>query len=102
MEGNVLATNIAQFKDVLKEGTIYTIQGFMVKPARGKYKTVDNNYRITITQYTKVEQAVPEPVGIPLVAHSLQPLSILEKRARSVTVLSGNLLTFCSALPLSC
>ncbi|KAM0828034.1 hypothetical protein ACQ4PT_067809 [Festuca glaucescens] len=88
MEGNVPVISMAQFKDVLKEGTIYTIQGFMVKPARRKYRTLDNDHRITITQYTKVEQAVPEPLGILLVAHSLQPLSVLEKRARSVIVLS--------------
>ncbi|KAM0857009.1 hypothetical protein ACQ4PT_048748 [Festuca glaucescens] len=89
MEGNIPAVNIAQFKDVLKEGTIYTIQGFMLKPARDRYKTVDHQHRITITQYTKVQEALPEPHGMPLVAHCLQPLSVLEKRARSTIVLSG-------------
>ncbi|KAM0863479.1 hypothetical protein ACQ4PT_044573 [Festuca glaucescens] len=91
MEGNVPAVNMAQFKDVLKEGTIYTIQGFMVKPARDRYKTVDHQHRITITQYTKVQEVLPEPHGVPLVAHCLQPLSVLEKRARNTIVLSGKL-----------
>ncbi|KAM0844935.1 hypothetical protein ACQ4PT_056727 [Festuca glaucescens] len=90
MEGNVPAVNMAQFKDVLKEGTIYTIQGFMVKPARDRYKTVDHQHRITITQYTKVQEVLPEPHGVPLVAHCLQPLSVLEKRARNTIVLSEN------------
>lgn len=88
MEGNVPAVNIAQFKDVLKEGTIYTIQGFMLKPARDRYKMVDHQHRITITQYTKVQETLPEPHGMPLVAHCLQPLSFLEKRAHSTIVLS--------------
>jgi hypothetical protein len=91
MEGNVPAVNMAQFKDVLKEGSIYTIQAFMLKPARDRYKTVDHQHRITITQYTKVQEVLPEPHGMPLVAHCLQPLSVLEKRARSAIVLSGQL-----------
>jgi hypothetical protein len=53
MKGCVPTNHIDQFKARLKEGSVYTLETFIVADVRNKYRVADHSYRIKITQVLK-------------------------------------------------
>jgi hypothetical protein len=60
-EGCVSFNRIYKFGEQLKQGSIYSLESFIVAATWDKYETTSHPYRIKITQRTKVIEPIPEP-----------------------------------------
>ena len=101
MEGCIPANRIDQFKQSLREGTVYKLQSFIVSGARSKYRAVNSPYRIKFTQWTKIAEVNPPPEGFPLFAYDAKPFDALQSRIGNNTLLSGLLFVIFVQLQLS-
>ncbi|KAM0829556.1 hypothetical protein ACQ4PT_066801 [Festuca glaucescens] len=88
MEGVVLGNRVDQFKDQLKEGSVYTIDKFDLYDPKKTYRSVDNPFRICFTMRTLLAEVVAPPENFPMFAHSALPFSVLTNRINSKIVLS--------------
>ncbi|KAK1618091.1 hypothetical protein QYE76_023608 [Lolium multiflorum] len=69
IEVRVAANRMNQFRDQLKEGSVYNFKTFIVGKTRKKYRANDHPYRTKITEITKMEQAMHAQGGN-LIEHS--------------------------------
>ncbi|KAM0876984.1 hypothetical protein ACQ4PT_035817 [Festuca glaucescens] len=88
MEGCVPSNRIYKFREQLKEGSIYSLESFIVAAAWNKYETTNHPYRIKIIQRTKVIKAIPEPEIFSRFAYNVKSFDVLQSRTGDNTVLS--------------
>jgi hypothetical protein len=61
MEDTVRGKRVDQFRDQLKEGSIYTAEKFDLYDPRKSYRSVDHPLRIFFTTRTILSEVVPPP-----------------------------------------
>lgn len=88
IEGSLPKERMDQFMDKLKEGLVYRLESFMVVGARTGYRTAEHDYRIRISQNTKVKEVVPEPENFPLYAYDAKSFDAIRPRIGSTLLLS--------------
>ncbi|KAM0858333.1 hypothetical protein ACQ4PT_047887 [Festuca glaucescens] len=88
MEGVVPGNRVDQFKDQLKEGSVYTIDKFDLYDPKKTYRSVDSPFRICFTMRTLLAEVVAPPENFPMFAHSALPFSVLTNRINNKIVLS--------------
>ncbi|KAM0904856.1 hypothetical protein ACQ4PT_017730 [Festuca glaucescens] len=88
MEGVVPGNRVDQFKDQLKEGSVYTIDKFDLYDPKKTYRSVDSPFRICFTMRTLLAEVVAPPENFPMFAHRALPFSVLTNRINSNIVLS--------------
>ncbi|CAM0882640.1 unnamed protein product [Alopecurus aequalis] len=88
MEGCIPNNRIDQFKEQLKEGSVYTFEQFVLSDARRLYKSVEHQYRIRFTQRTKVKEILSYPQNFPMYAYTIKPFDVLATRMNNNTLLS--------------
>ncbi|KAM0911771.1 hypothetical protein ACQ4PT_013250 [Festuca glaucescens] len=88
MEGVVPGNRVDQFRDKLKEGSIYTIDKFDLYDPKKTYRSVDNPFRICFTMRTLLAEVVPPPENFPMFAHNALPFSVFTDRINGKIVLS--------------
>ncbi|KQJ87973.2 hypothetical protein BRADI_4g14639v3, partial [Brachypodium distachyon] len=62
---------IAKFKDVIKEGSVYYLQNFELTLARDNYRAVDHKYEMRFTSWTTISVIDPAPPEFPLHVYKL-------------------------------
>jgi hypothetical protein len=100
MEGYIPANIIDQFRDDLNEGSVYTVEQFLLSDAKRTYKTAEHPYRIRFTPRTKIVEILAVPADFPMYAYNAKSFDILSMRRNTIAVLSGEftasyLLLFC-------
>ncbi|KAM0842445.1 hypothetical protein ACQ4PT_058344 [Festuca glaucescens] len=88
MEGVIPGNRVDQFKDQLKEGSVYTIDKFDLFDPKKAYRSVDGPFRIGFTMRTLLAEVVAPPENFPMIAHNALPFSVLTNRINSKIVLS--------------
>jgi hypothetical protein len=89
MEGWIPGKRWDQFKDLIKEGSVYTVEKFDLAKPKKNYRSVDNPIRICFTWRTKVAEIVPAPQNFPMFAYTALPLNKLSDRVDNIITLSG-------------
>jgi hypothetical protein len=87
MEECVPANRIYQFRDRLKEVSVYTLETFIVADVQMKWKTTDHPYKIKITQLTKIEKIIPQPEKIPFIRIQAKLSEILQTLTENNTLI---------------
>src|ERR1041385_3941916 len=82
-EGLIPKERVDQFKNSIKEGSIYKIQNYYIANPKYTYKAADHPHRLSFIKTTVVTPVVPQPMNFPLLAHNAVPFSELEKRIGS-------------------
>lgn len=88
MEGWIPGKRWDQFKDLIKEGSVYTVEKFDLAKPKKNYRSVDNPIRICFTWRTKVAEIVPAPQNFPMFAYTALPLNKLSDRVDNIITLS--------------
>jgi hypothetical protein len=89
MEGVVPGNRVDQFKDQLKEGSVYAIDRFDFFEPKKTYRSVDGPFRIGFTMRTVLAEVETPPANFPTIAHGALPFGVLTSRINSKVVLSG-------------
>jgi hypothetical protein len=89
MEGWIPGKRWDQFKDLIKEGFVYTVEKFDLAKPKKNYRSVDNPLRTCFTWRTQVVEIVPPPESFPMFAYSALPLNMLSDRVDNIITLSG-------------
>ena len=77
MERYIPNNRVEQFKDKLKEGSVYTIEQFVLSDAKKSYRSVEHPFRMWCTQRTKLTEIFGAPEDFPVYAYSVKTLATL-------------------------
>ena len=89
MEGYIPNNRVEQFKDKLKEGSVYTIEQFVLCDAKKSYRSVEHPFRMRFTQRTKLTEIFGAPEDFLVYAYNVKTFSYLARRMNDNTVLTG-------------
>jgi hypothetical protein len=95
MEGYIPSNVIDQFRDDLNEGSVYTVEHFLLSDAKRTYRTTEHPYRIRFTPRTKIVQILAVPTDFPMYAYNVKSFSVLSTRTNSNAIVSGKLIDIC-------
>lgn len=88
----------ARLKTLIKEGCVYNIACFWVKKANAKYKPVTNEFMISLSSWTTIEEVVEIPPVFPVLTYSLTPIEQVPSRKDYTEyytgIFSSSLITF--------
>ncbi|KAM0870508.1 hypothetical protein ACQ4PT_039955 [Festuca glaucescens] len=88
IEGFLPADRISQFRHRLKEGSVYTIESFMIIEPRKSYKTSSHPHRIRLAKHRSINEMNPEPKNFPRIAYNAMLFDQLSIRKNNNEYLS--------------
>ncbi|KAM6570008.1 hypothetical protein CsatB_017993 [Cannabis sativa] len=85
---------VSKFKNLLSEGSLYSVKNFKVIPSAGEYRPVSTGYKIIFHRNTLVMKLEEGSIKIP--THGFQFISqnLIDSRVNDHTILSGIYIMF--------
>lgn len=91
VHGQIFHPLIQKFKPLLTEGKVYYLESYRVKDANRLYKPVPNEYMITFTRWTEVDECIDVPADYPSVVYSLTPYTEIPKLVDTTNFFVGKI-----------
>ncbi|KAJ9562777.1 hypothetical protein OSB04_007937, partial [Centaurea solstitialis] len=77
MQATMFNEAARKFIDKFEIGKVYYISKGIIKPANKQFTTIDNDYELTLTQYSQVDEVMNESMVVPEKTFNLVPLDQL-------------------------